>query len=150
MMSWERPLQRLFASFPSGWPGVALLLLRTVIGLDVFAQGVFYVIEPKSSPAAWFGGLIAVAGCLLLFGCLTPLAGLVAGFGRDEPVRVGIVICVRARDPHIRHRSGAGSIFDRRATFRAEGNHHPAAESGVGTIAFIPALFPRFAQKQKM
>lgn len=81
MTSWERPLQRLFASFPSGWPGVALLLLRTVIGLDVFAQGVFYVIEPKSTPAAWFGGLIAVAGCLLLFGCLTPLAGLVAGFG---------------------------------------------------------------------
>jgi uncharacterized membrane protein YphA (DoxX/SURF4 family) len=61
---------------------MALLLLRTVVGLSVIVQGTFYLTEPKSTLATLFVGSIAVAtGGLLLVGFLTPLAGLVAGIG---------------------------------------------------------------------
>jgi hypothetical protein len=66
-------LQRLFSSFPRGWPGVGLLLLRAAVGVSLAIQG-----------AACFAGgdLIGVLGILtgaaLLIGFLTPFAAPLA------------------------------------------------------------------------
>jgi uncharacterized membrane protein YphA (DoxX/SURF4 family) len=70
----ERRLQRLFSSFPGGWPGVGLLLLRTAIGAAAAAQGALFLI----APGAWtmVAGAIAVAGgACLSIGFLTPASG---------------------------------------------------------------------------
>jgi uncharacterized membrane protein YphA (DoxX/SURF4 family) len=75
-------LRRLFFAFPGGWPGVALLLLRAVLGLVILAEGRFYFGEPKPAPSDWLMGLTAVAaGALLLIGLVTPIAAAVVAAG---------------------------------------------------------------------
>jgi uncharacterized membrane protein YphA (DoxX/SURF4 family) len=75
-------LSRLFFAFPGGWPGVALLLLRAVLGVVILAEGGFYIAEPKPAPADWLMGLSALAaGALLLIGLATPIAGAVVAAG---------------------------------------------------------------------
>jgi putative oxidoreductase len=70
------PLQRLFSTFPDGWPGRGLLLLRfgAAIPLIYFgAEGITAGVAPSLSVAL---RLIAVAGgLLLLFGLWTPVTG---------------------------------------------------------------------------
>jgi uncharacterized membrane protein YphA (DoxX/SURF4 family) len=75
-------VQRLFFAFPGGWPGVGLLLMRTVIGLAILVQGTYYVGQQAPSLAAWAVGLAAmVVASLLLIGFLTPLASILAALG---------------------------------------------------------------------
>jgi uncharacterized membrane protein YphA (DoxX/SURF4 family) len=75
-------VQRLFFAFPGGWPGAGLLLVRVVIGLAILVQGAYYVGEPDAPLGAWAVGLAAIlAGCLLVIGFLTPLAGSLAALG---------------------------------------------------------------------
>jgi uncharacterized membrane protein YphA (DoxX/SURF4 family) len=75
-------LQRLFSTFPDGWPGAGLLLLRlgAAIPLAYFgASGLTETIEPSLGTAL---SLIAIAGgALLLIGLWTPVAGVVAAIG---------------------------------------------------------------------
>jgi uncharacterized membrane protein YphA (DoxX/SURF4 family) len=75
------PLQRMFPTFPSGWPGVGLLLLRLALALTVGAYGLAYVADWRHlGYATWAIGLLAVAsGLSLLVGYLTPFAGVLAG-----------------------------------------------------------------------
>lgn len=69
-------MQRLFPSFPPGWPGVGLLLLRMAVGLSLVAQGVACFAQGRQGPLVWaFGLLAAGVGALLLIGYLTPLTG---------------------------------------------------------------------------
>lgn len=77
-------LQRLFSTFPRGGPGVGLLLLRVALGIAAGSQGVVRFAQPSgpSSPSLteWILCLaLILSGAALLLGCLTPLAGLVAG-----------------------------------------------------------------------
>jgi uncharacterized membrane protein YphA (DoxX/SURF4 family) len=73
-------LQRLFSGFPRGWPGIALLLLRAVVGIVLVVQGGFYLKEQNPTLGGWFVGLTALAGgALLVVGFLTPVVGAVAG-----------------------------------------------------------------------
>jgi uncharacterized membrane protein YphA (DoxX/SURF4 family) len=66
----------LFFAFPRGWPGVALLLLRAVLGSAILAEGGLYF-SGSDSAHAWFIGLLAfAAGALLLIGFLTPIVAL--------------------------------------------------------------------------
>ena len=75
-------LRRLFFAFPGGWPGVALVLLRAVIGLAVVREGGSYLSEPNATSETWFIGLSAlVAGGMLLIGFLTPIIGGVVTIG---------------------------------------------------------------------
>jgi hypothetical protein len=76
-------LQRLFSTFPGGWPGAGLLLLRAAVGVTTIIQGGLYLAEPGTLT---FGtgtvGLVAtVSGALLLSGFLTPVAGVLVGLG---------------------------------------------------------------------
>ena len=73
-------MQRAFSTFPSGRPGVGLLLLRVVIGVALLAESAA-CLAIVGRPTAWTRviGLLGVAvGVALLVGFLTPVAGILA------------------------------------------------------------------------
>ena len=73
-------MRLLFSGFPGGLPGIALLLLRAVIGVAIVVEGEALIGRPDATPALWLIGLSALAsGCMLLIGLLTPLAGVLVG-----------------------------------------------------------------------
>ena len=75
------PLQRLFSTFPNGFPGGGLLLLRLVIALNAAAEGIFILSSPDHETASgWcLGGL---GGC---DGQLDP-----DGISCGRPIRRGL------------------------------------------------------------
>lgn len=75
------PLQRIFSTFPSGWPGAGLMVLRAALGITLFAQGVGYLVGWRELAfMTWAVALLALAsGVLLLIGYLTPFASILAG-----------------------------------------------------------------------
>jgi uncharacterized membrane protein YphA (DoxX/SURF4 family) len=70
----------MFPTFPSGWPGVGLLLLRLTLGVTVGAHGVAYAADwHHLGLVTWTVALLAIAsGIALLIGYLTPLTGTLA------------------------------------------------------------------------
>jgi hypothetical protein len=69
---WCTPLRRNFSRFPSGWVGLALLLLRTIVGALVVAEAVGFLTAGQS-PIVLMAAVCAVAGAVaLLLGVLTP------------------------------------------------------------------------------
>jgi hypothetical protein len=73
----------LFSTFPGGWPGTGLLLLRAAIGATTVIQGGLYLDDPGNlTLETGTVGLVAiVTGALLLIGFLTPVAGGLVGLG---------------------------------------------------------------------
>ena len=73
-------MQRAFSTFPSGRPGVGLLLLRVVIGVAMLAESAACVaIAGRPTAWTWAVGLLGVAvGLALLVGFLTPVASILA------------------------------------------------------------------------
>lgn len=76
-------MQRSFSTFPGGWPGAGLLLLRTTVGLTALVQGAVNLsASGNSTLGARLVGLGAVvSGIALLLGFLTPVAGALIGLG---------------------------------------------------------------------
>jgi len=74
-------LQRMFSTFPGGWPGWGLLLLRASLGITAIARSVLYLLHPGDPTlAAWaIAAVIAASGAALLAGLFTPLAALIIG-----------------------------------------------------------------------
>jgi uncharacterized membrane protein YphA (DoxX/SURF4 family) len=70
----------MFSTFPAGWPGAGLLLLRSVIGVTLVAQGIGDLVDWNSFGLVTraVAVLSLVSGTSLLIGYLTPLASLVA------------------------------------------------------------------------
>jgi len=71
-----RFVQRLFSTFPDGWPGTGLVFLRalTAIPLVQFIAGPLTPSTPLSLPLQF---LAATCSVLLMVGLWTPIAGLV-------------------------------------------------------------------------
>ena len=78
-----KALQRLFSTFPDSCPGVALFLLRAIVGLTAIVQGFLYLSKGGKSSAGGllFGMLLAISGVCLMIGFLTPMASILAGVG---------------------------------------------------------------------
>jgi uncharacterized membrane protein YphA (DoxX/SURF4 family) len=79
----RRKLQRLFSTFPGGWPGVGLLLLRAAVGLTSAIQGGIYLADWRHL-TLWTcaAGLLGLSGGVaLLVGFMTPVAGFFSGLG---------------------------------------------------------------------
>ena len=78
----ENPLQKLFSTFPSEWPGVGLLLLRVLVGCSLLALGVGYVQTSTDSLVSWgLAALAFAAGAFLLAGLMTPLVAVLVAAG---------------------------------------------------------------------
>jgi len=74
-------LQRLFSSFPRGWPGVGLLLLRMAEGVSLAVHGGACLAGEEPGTWVLMAGLLEIlVGTALLIGFLTPLAAVLAGF----------------------------------------------------------------------
>jgi uncharacterized membrane protein YphA (DoxX/SURF4 family) len=73
---WDGFMQRLFTTFPNGWPGAGLLLLRVVVACPVILDGFSVLADGSASSATWLrlGGLLPAT--LLLLGRYTPVAAL--------------------------------------------------------------------------
>jgi uncharacterized membrane protein YphA (DoxX/SURF4 family) len=76
-----KALQRLFSTFPGSWPGVALLLLRVIVGVTAIIQGVLYFLRGDrwTGTALFSGLLLVITGACLLIGFLTPIVSVLAG-----------------------------------------------------------------------
>lgn len=76
MTAKEVELQRLFATFAGGLPGIGLLMLRAAVGITAAMEGGVYLTSGRPTFEIWFAGvLVTAAGISLLIGFLTPLAG---------------------------------------------------------------------------
>jgi putative oxidoreductase len=72
-------LQRLFSTFPDGWPGFGLLLMRLGMGIALIYLGGAGLIGDPPKPISVAQNVIAAAvGILLLGGLWTPVMGTLA------------------------------------------------------------------------
>lgn len=72
-------LQRLFSTFPDGWPGFGLLLLRLGVGIALAYNGVASLVAEVPAPLAIAQDAIAAAaGIFLIAGLWTPIVGALA------------------------------------------------------------------------
>lgn len=71
-------MRRLYTTFPSGFPGVGLLLLRVAVGLILLVQACLSILgTPEANGGLYIPALLAsMIGILFILGLLTPLAGL--------------------------------------------------------------------------
>jgi len=65
-------VQRLFSTFPEGWPGAGLVFLRAVVGIAPLRHGVAGLLNVLFIPHL----IAAGAAALLLLGLWTPVAGV--------------------------------------------------------------------------
>jgi putative oxidoreductase len=69
-------MQRLFSTFPNGWPGFGLLLLRLGVGIALISFGISGFFAASGGPVALALDSIEAAGAILLIiGLWTPVAG---------------------------------------------------------------------------
>src|ERR1700730_9606257 len=69
-------VQRLFSTFPEGWPGTGLLCLRAVTAIPLTQRGIAGVLMATVSTAVILQLAAAGAAALLLVGLWTPVAGV--------------------------------------------------------------------------
>src|ERR1700691_3831754 len=69
-------LQRLFATFPEGWPGTGLLLVRAVAAIPVVTQGIAGLLTAHQTTQVILELVAACPAALLLVGLWTPVAGV--------------------------------------------------------------------------
>jgi uncharacterized membrane protein YphA (DoxX/SURF4 family) len=67
-------MQRLFSTFPNGWPGYGLLLLRVTCGAAALALAGEEVADWSFDAVAWLHLLGGLTAALVLAGLWTPLA----------------------------------------------------------------------------
>jgi putative oxidoreductase len=69
-------MQRLFSTFPDGWPGTGLVFLRAIAAIPLVQHGIA-VLLTTPLPALVVLQIVAVgAAALLLVGLWTPVAGV--------------------------------------------------------------------------
>lgn len=69
-------MQRLFSTFANGWPGFAILIQRSALGIDLLCQGAAALLKHVPADELVAPRLIgSVLGLLILAGFWTPLAG---------------------------------------------------------------------------
>jgi hypothetical protein len=70
---WCSPLRRNFSRFPSGWAGVALLLLRGIVGAITITEAAVLLAGAHSPFLLLAAACAAVGGVALVLGILTPV-----------------------------------------------------------------------------
>lgn len=67
-------MQRIFSTFPDGWPGCGLLLLRIAGSVPLFVVGMSRLWGEPGDVALWLRIFSCVSGALILAGSWTPFA----------------------------------------------------------------------------
>ena len=70
-------MRRLFSTFARGWPGVGLLVIRTVAGASLVVDGIEKFHGGTALEPVPLSLLAIVDGALLILGLWTPIAGSV-------------------------------------------------------------------------
>jgi hypothetical protein len=68
-------MQRLFSMFPTGWPGLAVLLLRVAL-CAMLVQSTLEI--PASSTSTWITLAVSAVALVICLGFITPLASVLA------------------------------------------------------------------------
>lgn len=68
-------MRRLYSTFAGGWPGIGLILLRTVVGLALVSSAGSALLSSPASPMTILSVLLAAAAILLIIGLFTPIVG---------------------------------------------------------------------------
>jgi putative oxidoreductase len=68
-------LQRLFSTFPDGWPGTGLVFLRTVAAILSVQHGIAGLLTAPQPGVVILQLVAAAAAALVLVGFWTPVAG---------------------------------------------------------------------------
>jgi uncharacterized membrane protein YphA (DoxX/SURF4 family) len=76
-------LQKLFSSFPEGWPGIGLVFLRLTVAVNAILCAIDALVRPHSHAiCAWAVGSFAIAvGVAIFVGFLTPVTSAAATVG---------------------------------------------------------------------
>jgi uncharacterized membrane protein YphA (DoxX/SURF4 family) len=79
---WCSPLWRTFSRFPSGWAGIALLILRLVVGASAAVEATFFLAGLHEPVVLVLAAAATLAGAALVLGFMTPVASiLIAALG---------------------------------------------------------------------
>ena len=81
-------MQRLFSTFPNGWPGRGLLVLRLAAGSILLTNGIAWLAPSPQRDAIAPATLGIVAGLLLLIGFCTPVGGVLAVISQSWTVLI--------------------------------------------------------------
>jgi uncharacterized membrane protein YphA (DoxX/SURF4 family) len=84
----RQDLRRLYSTFPGGFPGIGLLLLRATIGASLIVEAYAWIAGAQSLPGhgMWAAALLAAISAIsFIFGFLTPFAGLVSAVAAIAP-----------------------------------------------------------------
>jgi len=68
-------VQRLFSTFPEGWPGTGLVFLRAVAGILAVQHGIAGLLTAPQPTLVTLQLVAAAAAALVLVGFWTPVAG---------------------------------------------------------------------------
>jgi hypothetical protein len=79
--AWSTRLQRTFSTFPAGWVGVALLVLRVSVGATAILEVHLAVIGGHSLLNLSAAFVAVLAGVALIIGLLTPVVSAVLATG---------------------------------------------------------------------
>ena len=79
--AWSTPLQRTFSTFPAGWVGAALLVLRVSVGATAILEVRLAVIGGHSLLNLAAAFIAVLAGLALIIGLLTPVVSAVLAAG---------------------------------------------------------------------
>lgn len=74
---WVPGMQRLLSTFPDGWPGRGLLLLRFTVAAPLFYWGVRDFVASADAGTFVCDALAAICGIFLIAGLWTPVAAIV-------------------------------------------------------------------------
>jgi putative oxidoreductase len=89
-------LQRLFSTFPDGWPGYGLLMLRIGIGIALICLGIDNFLTGDKEPIATARHFVAIiGGIFLISGFWTPITGTLMAI--DE-LWIGFIASSSPRD----------------------------------------------------
>jgi uncharacterized membrane protein YphA (DoxX/SURF4 family) len=98
-------LQRSFSGFPTGYPGLALLLLRLVVGGTASSQALLLISANHSAvnTTVAIALLAFVVGLALIIGFMTPIASVLLSAG-------GVLLSVNSSVPGLLFDSGMARL----------------------------------------
>jgi putative oxidoreductase len=85
-------VQRLFSTFPNGWPGRGLLVLRLAVGGMLLTNGISWLASGPHREASASAIIGIAAGLLMLIGFCTPVGSALAVISQSWTLFISAVM----------------------------------------------------------